>query len=104
MRQDIQHLPKLHEVAAPDGTVTRWREVAILCLTPCQLVAIRGESMTLTNVSRRLTKARQYLRADGWQFVPNPRYHITPDGSSRPFLRAVPPPGQEPEVARAETI
>ena len=71
------------------GSVTNWRQCAILGLTAAEVLAVRGPSGSKATVQNKIKVTRREMRNEGWAFPVNPERASDPQ--ARPFLRAIPP-------------
>ena len=89
------------EAGSGDGFVTNWRAAVLLCLTASQVAKMRG--MSLLTAKSHMNHARKMMKSEGWEFLPS---DASPQelagGNVSPFLPPIAPPGQAPEVIRAE--
>ena len=98
MLKNTQFQRKAKEKETPDacGNVTDWRQIAILCLTPKEVLAVRGAGMTNSNVQVAICEKRRKMKAEGWVFV------AALPKSGRMYQQAIPPAGREADITRAE--
>ena len=80
---------------------THWRAAVILGLTASQVARVRGITRVVARC--KMGHTRKMMRKNGWTFPPS---GATPQelmsGNVSEFLSPLPPPGQAPEVIRAQ--